>query len=187
MKTILIYIIIALALIISTAWFVYSYDKKEKQRIENNYLAALEEVRKTNAESQRVFTLGIQEVKQQFPEIKTTLADMGIKLKNVQAISNVNTETHTSINTLIRDSVVRDSVHVKTARFSDKWTMFSMMENKDSVHVDLQSHDSLVCVLNRIPRTLWQWLRGDPKMVRNDIKNYNPHTKITYNRVIEIK
>jgi hypothetical protein len=182
---------IAIALVVLTLiglgiFFGAKLWRGEMQRMENNYLAALQELRKENSDNMRVLDLKIGEVKAQYPEIQAQLKAMDIKLKNVETIQNVNTVTNTTVNTVLRDSTIRDSVKVKVAVYNDKWTDFKLFVIDDSVHSNIVTKDSLFIVLNKTQRTFRQWITFKPKVVRSTVKNYNPNSVVTYNRLIRI-
>ena len=161
--------------------------RAEMQRMENNYLAAIEQMREENKDNMRVLELKVSEINQQYPEIKKQLKDMDIKLKNVETIQNVNTVTTTHVNTILRDSTVNDTIVAKIASYKDKWTDFRLTVINDSALAKIQTKDSLFIVLNKVPRNIWQWLKAEPKTVKSTVKNYNPNSIITYNRFIKIE
>lgn len=183
----ILWVLIIGAIFSSGLYFGIKAYRGEMLRQENNYLAALEQLRGDNKEQQRVYELKLSEVKQQFPEMKELLSQMNIKLKNVVSVENINTETQTNINTHIRDTIVYDTIPAKVATYNDKWTNFKMIEINNTIQASITTKDSLICVLNKVRRNLWEWLRGEPKLVRNTIKNHNPNSIITYNRLIQIQ
>ena len=183
----ILYLVIVAAIFGSGLYFGIKAYKSEMKRMENNYLAAIEQLRGDSKEQQRVYELKLSEVKNQFPEIKETLKSMDIKLKNVVSVENVNTITQTNVNTVLRDTLIRDTIHAQTASYKDLWTDFKLIKIQDSILVKMATKDSLVCVLNRVPRTFKEWIKGDPKQVKNTIKNFNPNSTIIYNRLIQIK
>jgi hypothetical protein len=178
--------IIVISLIALGFYFGVKLFRSEMKRMENNYLAAIEQLRGDNKEQQRVYELKLSEVKNQFPELKQQLKDMDIKLKNVVSIENVNTETKTEINTHIRDTIMYDTVPARVATYKDAWTDFKLIEINNDLKATIVTKDSIVCVLNRVRRDFGQWWRREPKQVRNTIKNFNPNSTITYNRLITI-
>ena len=179
--------IIILAIFGVGLWLGIKMFRGEMLRMENNYLAAVEQLRGDNKEAQRVYELKINEVNNQFPELKKQLESMNIKLKNVVSVENINTETKTNINTHIRDTIVYDTIPARVATYRDVWTDFKMVEIGNTIQASIVTRDSIVCVLNRVKRTFGEWWRREPKIVRNTIKNYNPNSKITYNRLIQIE
>lgn len=183
----IIYLIIVLAIFGAGLYFGIKAYKKEMQRQENNYLAAIEQMRDENKEAQRAYILSLSEIKREFPEIKQQLTDMDIKLKNVETIQNVNTVTTNHVNTVLRDSTINDTIMAKIASYNDKWIDFRLININDSIRTTIITRDSLFIVLNKVNRNLWQWLRADPREVRSTVKNYNPNSRITYNRLIQIK
>jgi hypothetical protein len=155
--------------------------------MENNYMALVEQLRNDNNNNMRILDLKIGELNNQFPEIKDQLKEIKIKIKNVETIQNINTTTTNHINTTLRDSVINDSIKVKVATYNDEWIKFSLININDSISTNITTRDSLFIVLHKDPRNLFQFLRGEPKNVRSTIKNYNPNSTITYNRLIKIE
>ena len=183
----ILWVLIVVGIFSSGLYFGIKAYKSEMQRQENNYLAALQEIRGDMKEGQRVYELKISELNRQFPEIKNQLKEMNIKLKNVVSLENINTQTKTEINTHIRDTIVYDTIPARIATYKDQWTDFKMLEIGDKLQASITTKDSIVCVLNKVKRSFGQWIRKDPKMVRNTIKSYNPNSTILYNRLIKIE
>ena len=154
--------------------------------MENNYLAALQELKSENKDNMRVLDLKISEVKQQYPEIQKQLKDMDIKLKNVESLQNVNTVTTNNVNTILRDSTISDTIVAKIANYKDKWIDFHLIQIDDSIKTKIITRDSLFIVLNKKPRSFIEWLQAKPKMVESTVRSYNPNSRITYNRLIKI-
>jgi hypothetical protein len=182
---------LGLVLIVLALSFGFFYGRKiyrsEVQRMENNYLSAVQELRKENQEQGRAYFLSIDELKREFPEIKRSLSEMDIKLKNVISAQNINTQTVTNINTLVRDTLISDTIPARVASYKDKWTDFSMVEVNNKIQAKIKTTDSLFIALYKVKRNLFEFLRGEPKQVRSEVKNYSPNSTITYNRFISIQ
>lgn len=187
MKLKIILILSSVVLIASLFWRIEALSTK-LTRSQNNFAALQEEAFKQNKESQRVYTVTIAELKRDHTAVVEQLReDFDIKLRNVKLISSLNTETKTTIETFIRDTTVTDSVKLRVAHFRDAWTSFDMTVRDNIVSANISTRDSITCVLHKQKRTFGQWIRGDSRKVLNEIKNYNPNSVITYNRVIEIQ
>jgi hypothetical protein len=182
----IIYVAIIALLIGLGVYFGAKLWRGEMKRMENNYLAAVEQLRSDNKDNMRVLELKVGEIKQQYPEIKQQLKDMDIKLKNVETIQNVNTTTTNHVNTVLRDSTINDTIVARIASYKDKWLDFKLININDSIRTTIISKDSLFIVLNKVRRNLWQWITAEPKTVRSTVKNYNPNSVVTYNRLIKI-
>jgi hypothetical protein len=183
----LITVIIAVLLVALGLYFGAKVWRAEVKRMENNYLAALGEIKQLDAEHARAYVLEIGELKRQFPEIKQQLQDLDIKLKNVMQVQEINSVTHTTVNTVLRDSVINDTVTARIANYRDKWTDFKLVNIGDSIRSTITTRDSMFIALSKVRRNLWQWLRAEPREVQSTVKNYNPNSKITWNRIIMIK
>jgi hypothetical protein len=185
-KKLIIYVVIILALIGLGLYFGAKLWRGEMKRMENTYLAALEQLRGENKENMRVLQLSVGEVKQQYPEIKQQLKDMDIKLKNVETVQNVNSVTTNHVNTVLRDSTINDTIVAKIASYKDKWIDFKLINIKDSIRTTIVTKDSIFIALSKVRRNLWQWLTAQPREVTSKVKNYNPNSQITFNRLIKI-
>ena len=182
----LIYVIIIALLIGLGIYFGAKLWRSEMKRMENNYLAMLQQIRNDNKDNMRVLELKVGEIKQQYPEIQKQLKDMDIKLKNVETIQNVNTTTTNHVNTVLRDSTINDTIVAKIANYKDKWIDFKLINIQDSIRTTIVTRDSLFIVLNKVRRSFGEWVRAQPKQVKSTVKNYNPHSVVTYNRLIKI-
>lgn len=186
LKKWLIILIIAVLLILTGLYFGAKIWRAEMQRMENNYLATVQQLRSENKDNMRVLQLSVAEVRRQYPEIKQQLKDMDIKLKNVETVQNINTVTTNSVNTVLRDSTINDTIVAKISTYKDKWIDFKLININDSIKTTIITRDSLFIALSKVRRNLWQWLRAEPREVRSTVKNYNPSSVIKYNRLIKI-
>lgn len=195
MKKILIYSIIALVLAVVGLSFVLHKETRENQRYKANQTALLAEVEyyKTisglNAASVQKLTLTNAELKKNYDEVVKAAEDLKIKVKRLQSVSNTSTETKVEIKTVVKDSIVYiKGEPTKTLAFvwRDPWTDVEGIIHKDSVNLNIQSTDTLVQFVHRVPHKFW-FIKWGCKAIKQDIVSKNPHTNIVYTNYIELK
>lgn len=168
---------------------------EERDRYKANQTALLADVEhyKTesglNAASVQKLTLSYDELKKNYDDVVKTAKDLDIKLKRVQSVSTSATETMVVVKTVVKDSIIyRDGVidKLSTFRWNDPWVKVDGEIEKDSVTLDVCSRDTLVQIVHRVPHKFW-FIKWGTKAIRQEIVSKNPHTRITYNELIELK
>lgn len=194
-KKILTYSLIAAVLAVTWLSVSLSKEKAEKERYKANQTALMEEVKyyKTesgkNAASVQQLTLTYDELKKNYDEAAKTIKDLGIKLKRVQTVTETVTETQVEVVTQVRDSIVYvKGEPIKTMVFDwrDAWTRVRGYVNNDSVNMNIQSCDTLTTVVHRVPHK-FLFFKWGTKAIRQEVVSSNPHTKIVYQKYIELK
>lgn len=169
--------------------------RNEKDRLSANQDALLADVEYYKSESGKSaaaaqqLTLTHSEFKKHYDEIAKTAKDLGIKLNRLESASTTRTETKIKVVTDVRDSIVyRDSIRdvLKVFNWKDPWTRVDGTIDKDSVDIDVQTTDTLVQVVHRVPHK-FLFFKWGTKAIRQDVTVKNPHTKITYTEYIELK
>lgn len=129
------------------------------------------------------------ELVENYDSLKKTADELGIKVKRMQSASTTATQTNVQIVTQVRDSVIyRDSRadSLKYFVWADPWLTVEGNVRKDSVAVDVESRDTLIQIVHRVPHKFW-FIKWGTKAVRQEVVSTNPHTTITYNEYIELK
>lgn len=195
MKKILIYSIVALVLAVVGLSYTLRKETREKQRYKANQTALLADVEyyKTengkNAASVQKLTLTYDELKKNYADVVKTAEELNLKVKRLQSVSNTATETKVEIKTVVKDSIVYiEGEPIKTLAFDwrDAWTDVEGIIHKDSVDLNIQSTDTLVQFVHRVPHKFW-FFKWGTKAIRQEIVSKNPHTNITYTEYIELK
>lgn len=195
MKKILIYALVASVLAIVGLSYSLHREMQEKERYKANQTSLLADVEyyKTScglkAASVQKLTLTNKELEQNYSNLAKTAKDLQIKVKRLQAVSNTSTETKVEIRTIVKDSIVYiQGKPIKTLAFDwrDTWTDVEGIIHNDSVGLDIQSTDTLVQMVHRVPHKFW-FIKWGCKAIRQDIVSKNPHTNITYTEYIELK
>lgn len=194
-KKILTYGIIALLGAVICLSYALDQSYKDKKRYQSNQQALMDKVEyyKTesgrNAASVQALTLTNKELKENYDNVVRAAKDMDISLKRAKSVSTTATETRLQVKTVVRDSIVlRDSIIQKTRMFlwKDPWCSIFGEINKDSVALDVQSVDTLVQIVHKVPHKFW-FIKWGCKAIRQEIMSTNPHTKIVYSEYIELK
>lgn len=160
---------------------------KKLDRATNNYKASIEKLHNDNIENQRIYIVTISDLKKQFAsEANSIKEDFDIKLKRAISYQNTNLITTNNINTILKDSVINDTINIQYAKYNDSWVDMKLLVIDDSVRLNLVSRDSIVCVVSYDKRNLWEWISGKNKVYRNHIKSFSPYTKVTTNEYIQI-
>ena len=195
MKKILIFLLIAAFAIIVGLQSSLHKTREERDRYRANQTALLSDVEhyKTesgkNAASVQKLTLTYDELKKNYDDVVATAKELNIKVKRMQSVSTTATETRVNVVTQVRDSIIfRDSItqSIKIFRWNDPWVSIFGELNKDSVGIDVQSRDTIVQIVHRIPHKFW-FIKWGTKAIRQEIVSKNPHTNIVYTDYIELK
>lgn len=195
MKNILIYSVIALVLVVIGLSYSLHKAAQEKERYKSNQAALLDDVEhyKTksgkNAASVQKLTLSYDELKKNYDDVVKTAEDLKISLKRAQSVSDTSTETKVEIKTVIKDSIVYvKGEPIKTLVFDwrDPWTDVEGIIHNDSVNLNIQSTDTLIQIVHKVPHK-FLFFKWGCKAIKQDIVSKNPHTNIIYTNYIELK
>jgi hypothetical protein len=183
--------------------------KKENNRINNNFSAAINELKAENYNNNLVYQMSVREIKNSFPDLEKKLKqEFDVKLKNLIQYTQTNIEVNHPFKAPVKtidwdklgitaDSVINailkreqegltiDTIKLKTFSFNDAWLDFNAVEIDDTVYVDR----------NKMPVPLDQIVHRDKFRLKylfknrplfQQIKSDNPHAEIKYNRVIQV-
>ena len=193
------YLLIAigiLAIACAFLWGGLEYERGEASRLMENQAALLDEVkfyqteRGKSAASVQALTLSKNELEKNFQLVE----ELGLNVKRLQSMSHTGTSSHIDVHTETRDSLiyeVRDSiVYVDTLKlfaWSDPpWVSVRGAIHDGNVDLDVQSRDTLVQIVHRVPKR-FLFFRYGTKAIRQEVVSKNPHTRIVYSEYIELK
>lgn len=195
MKKTLIYSLVIAVIAIAVELIAIGKLSAERDRYKANQTALLSDVEhyKTesgkNAASVQKLTLTNAELKKSYDEVCKTAEDLKIKVKRLQSVSSTATQTRVEIKTVVKDSIVYvkgEPANALAFVWKDAWTDVEGIIHKDSVSLNIQSADTLVQLVHRVPHKFW-FIKWGCKAIRQDIVSKNPHTNITYTEYIELK
>lgn len=181
----------------------YQRERTERKRLADNQETLLHRLNDTiehyrtrsndYAVSVRILQLSKNELEKSYSSLAKEIHDMGIKLKRVEAAAAAATSTNVQIITKVRDSLiyVRDSAgfhidSVKRLSWHDPWVTLSGELRGDDLTASIESRDTLIQVLHRVPKK-FLFFRWGTREIRQEIKTSNPHNKIVYSEFVRIK
>ena len=196
MNKYLVYLSVLLLVVVMTLSWLYKTEKQEKKRLANNQEALLTDVEtyKTeagkNAASVLRLELSKSELEKYNKDLTQTVSDLKIKISRIQSASTTATNTDYSITTPVRDSIVyKDRLipdTLKSITYNDAWLNVDGTIQKGIFSGNIQSRDTLVQVIHRIPKK-FLFFKWGTKAIRQEVTTKNPHSKIVYTQYIELK
>lgn len=169
--------------------------RQEKDRYKANQTALLADVEyyktqsERNAASAMKLTLTYDELKKSYEDVCATAKDLGLQVKRLQSVSNTATQTKVEVKVPVHDTIIiHDGVIDKLSTFywQDAWTNVEGLIRNDSVDLNIQSTDTLVQLVHRVPHK-FLFFKWGCKAIRQDIVSKNPHTNIVFTDYIELK
>ena len=152
--------------------------------------ASIDYVRTQNgtlAAQTNVLLLRTNELKQMFPAQAKSITDLGVKISRATQVSSTVIESEKNIVTLVRDSIVHDTVRVKVFTFSDKWYQIKGVNQGDSQSLQIQTTDTLTQVVFKGEREKpWLWIFS-PRKLQQRVSVSNPNATIKYSSLIQIQ
>ena len=162
--------------------------KSERNRYKENTRTLLVDVNtykvrdSLNAAKAQDLSLKLSELKKYRQEDAKLIADLGVKLRNLQAVASMGTETRTEFVTkIVRDTIfkaINDTNKAAIIDYEDKWLTFKGRLENGQFRGNIISRDSLLIAENiRYKRFLfWRTKRIKSRDFR--VVSKNPHTKI---------
>jgi hypothetical protein len=151
--------------------------------------AAIEYVKTQNgklAAQTDVLLLRTGELKGLFPVQAKTVTDMGVKLHRATQLSTTVIESQKNIITLVRDSIIRDTIHVKVFEYADRWYRINGLSQGNAQQLLIHSNDTLTQVVFKGEREKpWLWIFS-PRRLQQRVSVSNPNSTIRYSQFIQI-
>ena len=152
--------------------------------------ASLDFVRAQNgtlAAQTNVLLLRTNELKTLFPVQAKSITDLGVKISRATQVSSTVIESQKNIVTLVRDSIIHDTIHVKVFEYADKWYHIKGINQGDSQRLQIQTTDTLTQVVFQGEREKpWLWIFS-PRKLQQRVSVSNPNATIKYSSVIHIQ
>lgn len=192
-KTLLI-LIAALAAALMVSVRSCSHIREDRGRLSDNQQALLTDVEHyrtqagLSAAGVERLTLSEREISRYCGELEKTVTDLNIKVKRLQSVGQTGTETKYVVQTIVRDSVVEIAGHPDTLKcvdYRDDYLTFSGCISDGEFSGVVESRDTIVQVVHRVPRRFW-FIRYGCKAVRQEVVCRNPHSRIVYTEYIEL-
>lgn len=178
-------------------WKLYRSEVHERRRLEDNQRVLLSDIRyyrtrdSLSAAGVERLTLSNREFRDYAEELEKTVEDLQLKVRRLQSVSRTAVETHYPMEVRLRDTVIlRDTLTVAdTVRrlyYENAWLTLDGTIGDDIFRGDIQSRDTLIQVVHRVPRRFW-FIRWGTKAIRQEVTSRNPFSCITYTEYIELK
>lgn len=162
--------------------------KDERNRYRENTKSLLVDVNtykvrdSLNATKAHDLSLELSELKKYRKADSKLIADMGVKLRNLQSLASMGTETRTEFVTrVVRDTIIKVVGDTNTAAlidYEDKWLTFKGRLENGQFRGNIISRDSLLLTENVKYKRFWFWRTKRVKSRDFRVVSKNPHTKI---------
>lgn len=162
--------------------------KDERNRYRENTKSLLVDVNtykvrdSLNATKAHDLSLELFELKKYRKEDAKLIADMGVKLRNLQSLASMGTETRTEFVTkIVRDTIIKavgDTNKAALIDYEDKWLTFKGRLENGQFRGNIISRDSLLLTENVKYKRFLFWRTKRVKSRDFRVVSKNPHTKI---------
>ena len=181
-----------LLLFLAVGWLRDGFNmRRERERLVQNQVALNDSiVYYQTAYGERVASVAALRLREaEFEELRREdrerIRSLGIRLKRAEAAARSVVETIVEVKTTLRDTVwLRDTVRL--FRWRDSWVEVKGAIMDDSLHCEVESVDTLIQVVHRIPRR-FLFFKWGTKALRQEIVSKNPHTKVVYSEYVKIE
>lgn len=199
MKRLIIRIAVVIAIIAAflLLWRIYRLEHDERQRLEANQHSLMTDVEyyrtrdSLSAAGVERLTLTNREFRRHAEELTQTVEDLQLKLRRLQAASRTAVATTYPVEVQLRDTLImRDTIAVPDTLsrlyYQNPWMTLDGIIADSVFRGTIESRDTLVQIVHRVPRRLW-FIRWGTKAVRQEVTTRNPYSRITYTEYIELK
>lgn len=197
-KTKIITALVAAIVIVSLVVVINKQSKKINSLKQNENYILKENSRYKINDSLNVFS--IQQLNMSLTNYKMYRAQdvalikkLRVDIKRINNVITSQSKTIYKLTTQAYDSVRVDTITniihdtVKVFRYKDKWlTLEGVLDNKNIVHAEIESIDSLIYIEHFIPKRFW-FIKWGVKERKEEIISLNPHTTIVSSKFIHIK
>lgn len=172
---------------------MYLKERKEKDRVLQSFEAAESTIKLHKTRSgelvaqNKVLQLQYDEMKKIYPQILDEIKNLDIKPRNVTHYSETVVKQDKEIQTLIRDSIIMDTIPARGFSYQDEFYQIKGIAIRDSQKVQISSTDRIIQVVykgRRIHPWLWFFSKRN---LEQTISCKNPNSTILYNKNIQIQ
>lgn len=156
--------------------------KAEISRLDNNITAVTETARKyktkagDNAEEVRRLTLKHSELEMFNADLEKKVREMGIKLRDVQAVNRMESETKLTVTVPNVTPKTVKSVN-RFARYFDGWNDVKVESYPDSTKIEVKNVDTLD-VVTHVKQKRFLFFRVGKPIPKTTVSNKNPKTEL---------
>lgn len=156
--------------------------RAEISRLDNNITAVTETARKyktkagDNAEEVRRLTLKHSELEMFNADLEKKVREMGIKLRDVQAVNRMESETKLTVTVPNVTPKTVKSVN-RLAHYFDGWNDVKVESYPDSTKIDIKNVDTLD-VVTHVKQKRFLFFRVGKPIPKTTVSNKNPKTEL---------
>lgn len=156
--------------------------RAEISRLDNNITAVTETARKyktkagDNAEEVRRLTLKHSELEMFNVDLEKKVREMGIKLRDVQAVNRMESETKLTVTVPNVTPKTVKSVN-RFAHYFDGWNDVKVESYPDSTKIDIKNVDTLD-VVTHVKQKRFLFFRVGKPIPKTTVSNKNPKTEL---------
>jgi hypothetical protein len=134
----------------------------------------------------QVLELKNQELEALIPELHKEIKALQVKPSRVESVSTSSFSSHTSVQTVLRDSTVYDTVAVKQFKYADEFYRIEGFAVNNTQHLNITYQDTLIQTVYRGKRkNPWLWIFS-PRQLEQRVALKNPNATINYSQHIKI-
>ena len=134
----------------------------------------------------QVLKLKNQELEALVPGLHKEIKALQVKPSRVESVSASSFSSHTSVQTVLRDSTVFDTVPVKQFSYTDEFYRIHGFSVNDTQHLSITYQDTLIQTVYRGKRKKpWLWIFS-PRQLEQRVALNNPNATINYSQHIQI-
>jgi hypothetical protein len=186
---------LAMAILILALWIYWKSNKHlraEKVRMAQNIEALGGTIKYLKSENGRltsqtdVLTLRLAEIKSLFPKTMADIHSLGISPRRVKSVSSTGISLQKNIVTILRDSVLYDTIPVRVFNYRDPWLELKGIAMGDSQRLYVRLSDTLIQAVYYGERVHpWLWVFSSRKLQQR-VQLCSPYSSVFYQRTIEI-
>lgn len=134
----------------------------------------------------QVLKLKNQELEALVPGLHKEIKALQVNPSRVESVSASSFSSHTSVQTVLRDSTVFDTVPVKQFSYTDEFYRIHGFSVNDTQHLSITYQDTLIQTVYRGKRKKpWLWIFS-PRQLEQRVALNNPNATINYSQHIQI-
>lgn len=192
-KIILIMVIATLLTLMGMAWKLNVELREDNRRMAENVRGVSGALQGFQTADDRIgvqnslIAMKLEELSILYPSLQSEIENLKVKPQRVVQIQGTHTENEKVITTLLRDSVIMDTVQIRVFDYEDGYYTVKGQSWGDTQRVEVKSRDTLVQVVYKGRRerpVLWIF---SPRKLEQRLVLKNPNARIVYNKNIQIQ
>ena len=174
-----------------TSWF--RRQQEENDRLSRTLLQTVQELKVIRTRSgqlaaeNEVMELKLKELNALYPKLIGEIRNLRVSPRRTESVSTTGYNTETRITTVLRDSIIYDTVRVRKFNWKDRWLTVTGMSRDTLQEMTIAYRDTLVQVVYRGDREKpWLWFLS-PRKLQQRVTLKNPNARIDYAGVIKVE